>query len=700
MTSGASKAKLDKLLNEVEVLANNLPTIDELLSKNEIRLSSENLTRCFVERSFNKTYYAKQFLAQDCLVRGFGVERLHLSSSDYCAIELDVKRDNVFLIALLNDSLMTHPYAAYIPKTETIKECYRDAVDSCIILQAFLASFDYWRPKLTIWEEPSESLCALRAWAHSILDEAYALAKKNFGPLPRWSNEIRLYEAIHQLFDDAVFQYRAPWLERQSLDIYIPSIGVAVEYQGEQHYGETTYFDELGQGGYNERLLWDARKIVTCKMHGIRLVEWPHTRKVTFDGVLALFKESAGIDINAASLREKLLDPGVPLLFKDVPTRPTQDVTKGNEPCLQCEIREFAQDGAYIASYSTIEEASASSGSSEDDVVIELCRKGPGMLRFMLCQQDEAVNVAPMNTQVKTGLGFGSSGSIMVFYESGELSFIALPCAGDEIHASNQLIRNAEFIAPGDSLMVATKDGYIYLLDYDELQSSILEDGVATKTGAILHYGSIASASVMKGECENLYAVVFQNNGKAKAIERSNLRKGWDRPIPIGADDGVFGAVVTSENDLIQITTTENRTLVTPTGCYHVLKPAAGFRWSVLLKDGEELKTLGAIRDSGSSPWIFVSNKGVVKKYRSYDYETRGRLTSGLKTRWAKSAGSTLYVQRAPLDSDILFLGKASKKVNCKSIPFGSPTSTKGYDIEQEGVYPIIISPKLNDDLE
>lgn len=88
----------------------------------------------------------------------------------------------------------------------------------------------------------------------------------------KWKNERDLFKLITKNYPDAIFQYRADWLERQSLDIYVPSIKTAFEYQGQQHYEPIDFFG--GKEGFLYRQKLDAIKKDKCKKNDIRLIDW------------------------------------------------------------------------------------------------------------------------------------------------------------------------------------------------------------------------------------------------------------------------------------------------------------------------------------------------------------------------------------------------------------------------------------------
>lgn len=102
---------------------------------------------------------------------------------------------------------------------------------------------------------------------------------------PRWIKERLLYELILTQYPDAIFQYRAPWLEGQIYDIYIPSVKVAVEYNGIQHYEAIDIFG--GEEGLVKTQKRDARKRRLSKNNGVKCIEWKYDEVIT----ILLFKE-------------------------------------------------------------------------------------------------------------------------------------------------------------------------------------------------------------------------------------------------------------------------------------------------------------------------------------------------------------------------------------------------------------------------
>ncbi|WP_209125444.1 hypothetical protein [Alkalihalobacillus sp. BA299] len=90
----------------------------------------------------------------------------------------------------------------------------------------------------------------------------------------KWKNEIELFKLVKKHYSDAIFQYRARWLEYQSLDIYIPSLKIAIEYQGQQHYEPIEFFG--GEEAFIYRKKMDQLKEKKCKDNGIKLILWKY----------------------------------------------------------------------------------------------------------------------------------------------------------------------------------------------------------------------------------------------------------------------------------------------------------------------------------------------------------------------------------------------------------------------------------------
>lgn len=87
-----------------------------------------------------------------------------------------------------------------------------------------------------------------------------------------WVSETRLFVQIRDALPELKVQQHAspPWLGRQHLDVYLPELHVALEYQGLQHDQPVAFFG--GEQAFAATQRRDARKRQLCRRHGTRLV--------------------------------------------------------------------------------------------------------------------------------------------------------------------------------------------------------------------------------------------------------------------------------------------------------------------------------------------------------------------------------------------------------------------------------------------
>lgn len=111
-------------------------------------------------------------------------------------------------------------------------------------------------------------------------------------------NEIKLYNEILNRFDlHIIKQYRPKFLKRQSIDIFIPSLEIGIEYQGIQHFKPIEYFG--GVSSFNDTIERDLRKKNLCKENNLNLICFTYDKDIvpenyTFE-VLTDFEELSKI---------------------------------------------------------------------------------------------------------------------------------------------------------------------------------------------------------------------------------------------------------------------------------------------------------------------------------------------------------------------------------------------------------------------
>ena len=97
----------------------------------------------------------------------------------------------------------------------------------------------------------------------------------------RFANESRLFDIVKDLYPDHKVEraIRPKWLEGLEIDIFVPSLNLAIEYQGRQHYESIDFFG--GKKAFEKRQILDEKKRKLLKEHNINLLEWKYTIEMT-----------------------------------------------------------------------------------------------------------------------------------------------------------------------------------------------------------------------------------------------------------------------------------------------------------------------------------------------------------------------------------------------------------------------------------
>ena len=127
-----------------------------------------------------------------------------------------------------------------------------------------------WLPfyRFSDFEVISNTIKDLTREAENTVREERGIPKVGEG----WVAETELYYKIKKYFQNLdVIQHARPiWLKPQHLDIFIPSLNIAVEYQGLQHYKPIKYFG--GRKAYILAKKRDFIKYRKCMEKGIKLI--------------------------------------------------------------------------------------------------------------------------------------------------------------------------------------------------------------------------------------------------------------------------------------------------------------------------------------------------------------------------------------------------------------------------------------------
>lgn len=125
-------------------------------------------------------------------------------------------------------------------------------------------------------------------------DDILLLLKERGIIKSKWISEFSLYLMVKSYYEDTIYQYRVEWLGQQSLDLYIPSIGIAIEYQGQQHSKPVEHFG--GEEHFKETVERDLRKKALCAKNNVNLLYWNYDEPIE-DCVLARKLNEMGIEL-------------------------------------------------------------------------------------------------------------------------------------------------------------------------------------------------------------------------------------------------------------------------------------------------------------------------------------------------------------------------------------------------------------------
>ncbi len=177
----------------------------------------------------------------------------------------------------------------------------------------------------------------------------------------KWKSEQRMYALVVKYFNDAIYQYHDKWLGLQSLDVYIPSLKIAFEYQGEQHYNATDFFG--GEEKFKIRQERDARKRALCLENGITLIEWKYDEKITKENLATKLKPFIN-ELPEENLNYTWEDEKLKLAFaKEAKEKESLKPKIPTKVLVQYDI-----DGNYINYFISQEEASQKTGASKGTI--------------------------------------------------------------------------------------------------------------------------------------------------------------------------------------------------------------------------------------------------------------------------------------------------------------------------------------------
>lgn len=134
----------------------------------------------------------------------------------------------------------------------------------------------YWTGSPMVWRSPSDSaLEEANERMREVMRDAENSARVRMG-VPKigegWVQETMLIYRVKDAFPqlEAVQHGRPDWLSPQHLDVWIPSLNIGIEFQGEQHFRPIAYFG--GEEAHKASKERDARKESLCRANGCHLI--------------------------------------------------------------------------------------------------------------------------------------------------------------------------------------------------------------------------------------------------------------------------------------------------------------------------------------------------------------------------------------------------------------------------------------------
>ena len=123
-------------------------------------------------------------------------------------------------------------------------------------------------------------------------DRVLVLKEKGIIPT-KWISEFNLFLTVKKIYSDSIYQYRASWLKQQSIDVYIPSLKIGIEYQGIQHYEAVDIFG--GEAGLKTTKERDKRKSELCENNGVILLDWKYNLEINERNVKSFIRGARSI---------------------------------------------------------------------------------------------------------------------------------------------------------------------------------------------------------------------------------------------------------------------------------------------------------------------------------------------------------------------------------------------------------------------
>ena len=211
---------------------------------------------------------------------------MHGDKYDYSKVEYINNRTKVCIICPIHGEFWQTPhehlsgYGCLLCGQEITKNARRLKPNEFILRAKEIHDnkYDYSKVKYVNFETPVCIICPIHGefWQtpHSHLKEHGCPMCAN----ETFIREEKLYKIILDNVKDEVIRYKKfKWLRYinpMSIDIYLSSKKIGIEYQGKQHFKEVDFF-----GSNEEQIKRDREKIRLCEENGIKLLHFTFNKK-------------------------------------------------------------------------------------------------------------------------------------------------------------------------------------------------------------------------------------------------------------------------------------------------------------------------------------------------------------------------------------------------------------------------------------
>lgn len=115
-----------------------------------------------------------------------------------------------------------------------------------------------------------------------------------------WVSETLLFQIVKRILSDEKIlrHYRPDWLEGLELDVFVPSLNLAFEYQGQQHFHPISLWG--GSNGLQNLQERDKRKAKLCAKNGISLIAIDYTEPLTENYIRKTLTDRSDFNVNKA----------------------------------------------------------------------------------------------------------------------------------------------------------------------------------------------------------------------------------------------------------------------------------------------------------------------------------------------------------------------------------------------------------------